>query len=61
MNVFTLIGAIISLVGVVLVYDARPIAKKMFSFGDRNEAAKSLKIVGFILSVIGGLLIVFNL
>ena len=52
-----IIGIIILMCGVILIYDARPITKKVFGFGDQNEATKSLKIVGFILSVIGGLLI----
>ena len=56
-----LIGAIIALLGVVLIFDARPISKKSFSFGDENEATKGLKIVGFILAVIGGLIIFFVL
>jgi len=56
---WTVIGAIVALFGVVLVYDARPITKKMFSFGDQNEGAKGLKMVGFILAIIGGLIMFF--
>ena len=56
MNVVKFIGLIILLVGVVFVFDARPIAIKRFGFGDQNEGAKTLKIVGFILSIIGGLM-----
>ena len=36
--VIRLIGLIIVLIGVVLIYDARIITKKNFSFGDQNEA-----------------------
>lgn len=57
MKIVEIIGIIILMCGVILIYDARPITKKIFGFGDQNEATKSLKIVGFILSVIGGLLI----
>lgn len=57
MEVVEIIGTIILMCGVILIYDARPITKKIFSFGDRNEGVKGLKIVGFVLSVIGGLLI----
>lgn len=57
MKIVEIIGIIILMCGVILIYDARPITKKVFGFGDQNEATKSLKIVGFILSVIGGLLI----
>ncbi len=52
-----IIGVLIVACGVLLVYDARPITKKIFSFGDQNEGVKGLKIVGFMLSVIGGLMI----
>ena len=62
MNIWMIvIGAIIALIGVILIYDARPITKKMFSFGDQNDGAKGLKILGFILTVIGGLMIFFNI
>lgn len=60
MRIFLLLIAVLSLVcGVKFIYDARPIVKKYFSFGDKNEAALGLKILGFILTVIGGSLIYF--
>ena len=46
--------------GVILIYDARPISRKMFGFGDQNEASMGLKIIGFIFSIIGALLVYFN-
>lgn len=61
MKVLMMIGILIALFGVILVYDARPITKKVFGFGDQNEATMGLKIVGFILSMIGSLLIFFNI
>lgn len=54
------VGLIFVTLGVVMVYDARLITKKLFSFGDQNEAAWGLKILGFIMSIIGGLTIFFN-
>lgn len=60
MKIFLLLIAVLSLVcGVKFIYDARPIVKKYFSFGDKNEAALGLKILGFILTVIGGAIIYF--
>lgn len=56
MKIVEIIGTIILMCGVILIYDARPITKKVFSFGDQNDGVKGLKIIGFILSVIGGLL-----
>ena len=53
------IATIIILVGVILVYDARIITNKIFSFGDKNEATSGLKILGWILSIIGILMVFF--
>ena len=57
--ILRLIGAIILLIGVVLVYDARIITKKVFNFGDQNEATSGFKILGAILAMIGGVIIYF--
>jgi len=46
--------------GTILIYDARGITKKIFGFGDQNEATAGLKILGFILAIIGVLLIYFR-
>ena len=43
-----LIGALIALAGVIMIYDARLITKKYFSFGDKNEATTGLKMLGTI-------------
>ena len=57
MKIIDLIGAIIVMIGVIFIYDARPITKKLFSFGDQNEGALGLKIVGYIISLIGTILV----
>ena len=54
--ILKLIAALIVLFGIILIFDARPIAKKNFGFGDQNEATDGLKILGFILAIIGGLI-----
>lgn len=60
MRVFLLfIGTVSIVCGIKFIYDARPIVKKYFSFGDKNEAAVGLKIFGFLLSIIGGTIIYF--
>jgi uncharacterized protein YjeT (DUF2065 family) len=62
MNLLLLsVGAILVALGIVLIYDARIITNKYFGFGDQNEAATGLKMFGFILVVIGGLLLYFYL
>ena len=59
-NVIHLAAVIIVLIGVILVYDARTITKKMFGFGDQNEATSGLKILGWLISIIGILIIFFT-
>lgn len=61
MKVLMLVGLIVAMIGVILIYDARTITKKNFSFGDQNEATMGLKITGFILSIIGALLVMFSI
>lgn len=61
MRVFLLfIGVIAAVIGVKFIFDARPIVKKYFSFGDKNDASLGLKILGFLLLLLGALLIYFN-
>ena len=61
MKILFMLGIIIAMFGVILIYDARPITKKMFSFGDQNEATMGLKLVGFLFSVIGMILVYYNI
>lgn len=44
-----------------MVFDARYLTKKLFSFGDQNEGTTGLKILGFFIAIIGALLIYFNI
>ena len=57
MKIVDIVGIVILMLGVILVYDARPITKKRFGFGDQNEGVKGMKRLGFVLSVVGGLMI----
>jgi len=61
MRILMLVGLIVAMFGVILIYDARPITKKNFGFGDQNEATMGLKITGFIMSIIGTLLVMFSI
>ena len=58
--IIRIIALVMVLAGIIMVYDARPITKKFFGFGDQNEASSGLKILGFILAIIGGLILYFN-
>ena len=35
--IITVIGLVIMAIGVILIFDARNLTKKWFSFGDRND------------------------
>lgn len=59
MQVFKLFLGIVALViGIKLIYDARPIAKAYFSFNDKNIAVVVLKVLGFGLSILGVFLLI---
>ena len=60
-TIILILGALIVVAGVVNIYDARTITHKMFGFGDQNEASLGLKMIGFILAIIGSLIILFNI
>ena len=57
--ILKLVGVLILLAGIILIYDARIITKKVFGFGDQNEATSGFKILGVLLSIIGALIVYF--
>ena len=59
--IIKLISVLLVLMGVIMISDARILTKTFFGFGDQNEASNGLKILGFILAIIGGLILFFNL
>ncbi len=59
-NIFTLFGMVVMLIGVISIFDARTLSKKLFSFEDQNGAVAGLKIVGFIISIIGAIIVYCN-
>ncbi len=61
MKFLFVLGIVIATCGVILIYDARPITKKMFSFGDQNDGALGLKLTGFLITIIGMVLVYCNL
>ena len=57
---FVLLGLIFIVIRVICIYDARMLTKKLFSFQDINEGTKTLKIFGFIISILGlGIIFVY--
>lgn len=59
--IIKIISILMVLGGIIMIYDARILTKKFFGFGDQNEASSGLKILGFILAIIGGLILYFNM
>lgn len=59
--IIKIIAVLLLLLGVVMIYDARVITKRFFGFGDQNEASNGLKILGFVIAIMGGLILYFNL
>lgn len=57
--IITIIGLILILIGVICIYDARIITKRFFGFGDQNEGSNGVKILGFIVAIVGALIIYF--
>ena len=57
--IFLVLGIVLSTAGAICVYDARDIATRLFGFGDKNEATAGLKILGFIMAMVGVLVIYF--
>ena len=54
-----LVGTIVVMIGIILVYDARQISRRVFSISDLNSATFWCKVSGFMMFVIGGFLILF--
>ena len=51
-----LIAVLIVLVGAIFIYDSRIITKKFFGFGDQNQATSGMKILGFLMVLLGGII-----
>ena len=56
-----IIGLLIVAIGVIEIYDARSLSKKVFSYSDRNTAVKLLRICGYIMSIAGLIIIYMQL
>ena len=58
--IFRVLGLVLLMCGVIMVYDARVLTRKLFGFGDQNEASLGFKLLGFIICILGALLVYFN-
>ena len=59
--ILLIIGLLIAMMGVIMVFDARLLTQKLFGFGDQNEATAGFKIIGFVVAIVGGLIVFFNI
>ena len=51
------IGAVLLIIGVKLVYDARPIVEKYFSVINKNSTTLILKVLGTLFAFLGAVLV----
>ena len=58
--ILLVVGVVMATVGTVMIYDARILTKRFFSFGDQNDASLGLKILGFLIAIGGALLVFFQ-
>jgi len=58
--ILLVVGVVMATIGTVMIYDARILTKKFFSFGDQNDASLGLKILGFLIAIGGALLVFFQ-
>ena len=59
--ILKIIGLIIAIIGIIMIFDARYLTKRFFSFGDQNEASLGFKILGFVIAIAGALIVYFNI
>lgn len=59
--ILEIIGLIIVILGIIMIFDARYLTKRFFSFGDQNDATLGFKIIGFVITIVGGLIVYFNI
>ena len=57
--ILLIIGLLICILGVIMIFDARLLTQKLFGFGDQNEASAGFKILGFVIAIIGALIVFF--
>ena len=58
--ILIMIGLLIAILGIIMIFDARLLTQKFFGFGDQNEATAGFKIIGFIVAIIGALIVFFT-
>ena len=58
--ILLVVGVVMATIGTVIIYDARILTKRFFSFGDQNDASLGLKILGFLIAIGGTLLVFFQ-
>ena len=51
------IGAVLLMIGVKLIYDARPIVEKYFSVINKNSATLILKVCGTLCAFLGAIFV----
>ncbi len=55
--IIKLICMLIVWLGVIVIFDARNLTKRFFGFGDQNEGASGLKILGFMVVIVNAIVL----
>lgn len=55
--ILKIISLTIILIGVIFIYDARMITTNWLNLGEQNNVISGVKILGFILAIIGGIIL----
>lgn len=61
MTLIKILIALIASIGILLIFDARPIVRRFFTSADRNIATKFVKITGLLLLLFSMFLFSINL
>lgn len=59
--ILMIVALVLVTLGVVCIFDARVITKKIFGFGDQNEGSMGLKLFGFIFAIAGAFIFYFQI
>ncbi len=57
--VLKIFGALLALCGAFVLFDARRLVKTYFDYGEENNATTGMKVLGFFVLAVGGVLMIF--
>ena len=58
---FSIVGLILAVLGIIMIFDARKIAKEKWKNENINPIVNKIKVIGFIVEIIGWIILYFFL